>query len=95
MATALQKQLPEVVGTEYAYDAANRLIRVMLDERMVAYAYDGDGNKAEQSLSAGPDATETLQFLTDVALPLPVVLKQNRIEEGRLKETAHYLYGWA
>jgi RHS repeat-associated protein len=82
-------------STKYTYDAANRLIRIVLNERAATYAYDGDGNKVEQSLSAGPYSTETLQFLNDVATPWPVVLKQDRGKEDRLNETIHYLYGLA
>lgn len=79
----------------YAYDAANRLMGVVQDAQAVAYAYDGGGNKVEQTISAGSGSTETFRFLNDVATPLPVVLKQDRSEEGRLKDTTHYLYGLA
>jgi RHS repeat-associated protein len=34
-----------------------------------------------------------VRFLNEVATPMSVVLQQDDAEEGRLKETTHYLYG--
>ena len=84
---------PGEPNIDYTYDAANRLIQVVRDERAVAYAYDGDGNKVEAMISGRPGSTETLRFLNDVATPLPVILEQDRITEGSLNESIHYLYG--
>lgn len=91
----LTEKTPRDNNIDYAYDSANRLIQVVRDERTVAYAYDGDGNKVEQTISGGPGSNETLQFLNDVATPLPVVLEQNRVTEESRNETIHYLYGLA
>jgi len=82
----------------YAYDAANRLRKVVQAKQVVSYTYDGDGNKVEQTVSIEheaeePDLSETIRSLNDVALPLAVVLEQNHIKNGEQQETIRYLYG--
>jgi RHS repeat-associated protein len=75
------------VMESYAYDAAKRLIRVVLGGNELAYTYDGDGNKVGQSIHHG-SSTRTFEFLNDVAVPLPVLLQEEGVEH-----TINYLYG--
>jgi RHS repeat-associated protein len=49
----------------------NRLIAVMGGSINTQYAYDGDGNRVQQQISAG-----TYQYLNDVVTSLPAVLNE-------------------
>jgi RHS repeat-associated protein len=58
----------------------------------VAYTYDGDGNKVEQSVRQSGRA-ERVGFLNDVARPLPFLLEQERVTGRDLLEKVRYVYG--
>jgi RHS repeat-associated protein len=75
----------------YTYDTADRLTGVLQNDKEVAYTYDGDGNKVEQSIIQ-PSTTKIVRFLNDVSTPLPVVLQQDNGNEG---EREAFLYGLA
>ena len=77
--------------TRYAYNAANRLVRVIADGKEVTYTYDGDGNKVEQTVNG--NATKSVRFLTDVAPLLPVILEEDHVSHGKSDDVVRYLYG--
>jgi RHS repeat-associated protein len=81
-------------GITYEYDAANRLIRVLQEDKIITYEYDGDGNKVGQTIreSDEEDEEEVFRFLNDVASTLPVVLTESRSEEDD-EEDVRYIYG--
>jgi RHS repeat-associated protein len=85
--------VPGKYRIDYGYDAANRLIRVVRSGKTIEYAYDGDGNKVEEVVSAGSRRSRTLRFLNDVATPLPVVLQQDDAQMGQPEEKTRYLHG--
>jgi RHS repeat-associated protein len=76
----------------YGYDPVDRLISVRGSGTEVAYTYDGDGNKVEQTVRQSGRA-ERVGFLNDVARPLPFLLEQERVTGRDLLGKVRYVYG--
>jgi RHS repeat-associated protein len=85
---------PEKGNRFYTYDTINRLVKVRRPGVEVIYTYDADGNKVEETVNEGGRA-ETIRFLNDVAVGLPVVLQEERVMRDRVAKTTRYEHGLA
>jgi RHS repeat-associated protein len=78
-----EKSLTGAVLSEYTYDAAGRLVKVVGPAGTTTFAYDGDGNRTRKVVNG-----VVTEYTNDVGAPLVVVL-----QEKTGADTTSYLWG--